>query len=193
MKHLINFKSFNESNEMGFLPVDPIKGINDVLSDIKEATFQKVKEKVEANFDTINRYAGSLITDEQSENIASILEEVLGKSRFEMTYDDITLSNIFEVAKEIGSELVDSLKEKLSSVFNKIFGNEPVMESSAAGGALLIAFILVMIVYVNIHNSVERAKDIQSGGWEEDYSGGRYYYTKGNRSMSSKYRVRNRR
>ena len=174
-----------------FMPVDPIKGINDVLADIKEATFQKVKEKVEANFDTINRYAGSLITDEQSESIASILEEVLGKSRFEMTYDDITLSNIFEVAKKIGGELVDSLKEKIGSVFNRIFGNEPVMESSAAGGALLIAFLLIVIVNVNINNSVIRAKDIQSGGWDEEYSGGKYYYTKGNKSISSKYKVRN--
>ena len=147
--------------------------------------------KVEANFDTINRYASSLITDEQSESIASILEEVLGKSRFEMTYDDITLSNIFEVAKKIGGELVDSLKEKIGSVFNRIFGNEPVMESSAAGGALLIAFLLIVIVNVNINNSVIRAKDIQSGGWDEEYSGGKYYYTKGNKSISSKYKVRN--
>lgn len=193
MKYIKTFESYsvNETQDMMFMPVDPIKGINDVLADIKEATFQKVKEKVEANFDTINRYASSLITDEQSESIASILEEVLGKSRFEMTYDDITLSNIFEVAKKIGGELVDSLKEKIGSVFNRIFGNEPVMESSAAGGALLIAFLLIVIVNVNINNSVIRAKDIQSGGWDEEYSGGKYYYTKGNKSISSKYKVRN--
>jgi hypothetical protein len=193
MKYIKTFESYsvNETQDMMFMPVDPIKGINDVLADIKEATFQKVKEKVEANFDTINRYAGSLITDEQSESIASILEEVLGKSRFEMTYDDITLSNIFEVAKKIGGELVDSLKEKIGSVFNRIFGNGPVMESSAAGGALLIAFLLIVIVNVNINNSVIRAKDIQSGGWNEEYSGGKYYYTKGNKSISSKYKVRN--
>ena len=58
MKYIKTFESYsvNETQDMMFMPVDPIKGINDVLADIKEATFQKVKEKVEANFDTINRY-----------------------------------------------------------------------------------------------------------------------------------------
>ena len=188
MRYIKKFESYiAEGQDMMFVPVDVVKGTAELLSDIGEAVFAKAKHKIESNLEAIERQVP--LSESMQERIASALEEALGKSRFEMRYEDITLASAIKAAAAIGSELLDALKQKMSSVWDRIWGSA-VVESSSVGVGLLILAIVVFIMFSNIKKSIARAKEIQLGGWEESRSGGRYYYTKDGVTISSKYKVK---
>ena len=147
MKYIKTYESFNinETMDMVTMPVDPIKGISDVIGDIKEATLSKFKEKMVSMFNYILPIY-DILSPEQLEYLISTLENTVGKERSELSYSDITLSNFFKFTNNLSSDIIEKVEDYIQSIWNKIWGSEPVIESSSSKKIKAFALACLMMV-----------------------------------------------
>ena len=93
MKHLKTFESFktNETMDMMFMPVDPIKGAADVYADAYDEIKSYVKGKIDQFEEKVEEVADAIIEKLDVKKTINQVESYFGKSIDELTYEDIKL------------------------------------------------------------------------------------------------------
>ena len=108
MKYVKTFESFklNESQDMMFMPVDPIKGSVDVLSDIWDTVGEYVEEGKEWFQEKLKKFVDLII---KSLDIKEIIKKI--EVYFGMDVHDLTIKNAFEILMSKNKNLVKESNE----------------------------------------------------------------------------------
>jgi hypothetical protein len=107
MKHLANYKKFNEEVEMGFLPTDVVKHSGEVLSDLLSSSKSMISSMV-------SKFGSKLeLPEEEVQNIRDFLKENFGTTKVEPTKE-----NFMKMSSILGIEMkneklyyIDELKD----------------------------------------------------------------------------------
>lgn len=155
--------------------------------------FTKIKNFILNNINRVTSIVDKILSEEQQEKISLVLEDALGKSRFEMNQDDINLANVKKVAAKLGDEVFKLFKSKFKSLKELIGFEEEEAVIEESGFGLFILVVVVLIILRNINKSQAIAKEIYSDReqWEETrLRDGNYQYTKDDRVVTTKYGLR---
>ena len=142
MKYVKTFESFklNETQDMMFMPVDPIKGSVDVLSDIWDTVGEYVEEGKEWFQEKLKKFVDLIL---KSLDIKEIIKKI--EAYFGMDMHDLTIKNAFEILMSKNKNIVKESNE-VEEYKNKDIGQQVLTVLQGILGVNAFAGGIVVII-----------------------------------------------